>query len=148
MRQLRVSSQKRWSTLNNSLNFEAAEKRAVAAPVVRAINHLGRRAPEPISDDSLDLAQEAVAWIKRDIAGFREALGYAREAMKDQPEVELGTGEEGSGVGVIVHGGLNVPVESAANGANPAGEHKRAKRSEVVEESEVPKMTLVAITEV
>lgn len=131
---------------------QQAEKRSVAAPRVRTINHLGRRAPapkpQPLSEDSLALAQEAMEWIKRDIAGFREALGYAREAMKDQPEVEMGTGEEGSGVGLIVHGGLNVPVDSAANGANPPGERRKAKRSEVVEESEAPKMTLVAITEV
>ncbi|KAK3071757.1 hypothetical protein LTS18_014791, partial [Coniosporium uncinatum] len=34
--------------------------------------------------------------LARDIAGFREALNYAREAMKNQPEVELGTGAEGA----------------------------------------------------
>ncbi|KAF2202433.1 hypothetical protein GQ43DRAFT_439718 [Delitschia confertaspora ATCC 74209] len=119
------------------------------APNVRTIEHLGKRAPAPApEDDSLVAAQDAMEWIKRDIAGFREALGYAREAMKEQPKVELGTGEEGSGVGIIVNGGSNVNKESAANGAKPAGEARRVKRSEVVEESEAPKMTLVAITEV
>jgi len=54
--------------------------------------------------------------LARDIAGFREALNYAREAMKNQPEVELGTGAEGAGVGVIVNPGINVPQGSAAAG--------------------------------
>jgi len=137
----------------------ANERRDASAPAnrVRSIDHLVVKRspapapqPDPLSEDRLAAAQEAIAWIKRDLAGFQEALGFAREAMKDQPQVELGTGEEGSGVGVIVHGGLNVPVESAANGAKPAGEeHRRVRRSDVVEEeAESPKMTLVAITEV
>jgi hypothetical protein len=91
--------------------------------------------------------QEAVEWVKRDIAGFREALSYARDAQKDTPKVELGTGAEGSGVGIVVNAGENVQKDSAANGAKPTGEKR--KRSEVVEEAaESPKMTLVAITEV
>ncbi|KAF2182044.1 hypothetical protein K469DRAFT_587901 [Zopfia rhizophila CBS 207.26] len=122
----------------------ANEGRAVPAPNVRTINHFGKRA----QDDRLTAAQEAMEWIKRDLAGFNAALSYAREAQKDQPKVELGTGEEGSGVGVIVNAGVNVPANSAANGERPQGE-RRAKRGEVVaEESEAPKMTLVAITEV
>ena len=85
-------------------------------------------------------------WIKRDLAGFNAALSYAREAMKDAPKIELGT--EHSGVGIIVNAGVNVPANSAANGATPPGAAEKVKRSEAVEESETPKMTLVAITEV
>lgn len=81
-------------------------------------------------------------WIKRDLAGFNAALSYAREAMKDSPKIELGS--ENAGVGIVVNPGINVPANSAA-----AGGEKKAKRGEVVaEESETPKMTLVAITEV
>jgi hypothetical protein len=39
---------------------------------------------------------------KRDVAGFNAALAYATAAMKTQPEVQLGTGEGGSGVGITV----------------------------------------------
>jgi len=53
---------------------------------------------------------------KRDIAGFRTALNFAKDAQKTQPEVELGTGDEGSGVGIIVNPGLKVPADSAAAG--------------------------------
>ncbi|KAF2502189.1 hypothetical protein BU16DRAFT_1666 [Lophium mytilinum] len=97
--------------------------------------------------EAADLVAEATQWIKRDIAGFREALNFAREAMKNMPKVELGTGAEGSGVGVIVNAGVNVPADSAANGAPPAA-GARAKRGVEVEENEGPRMTLVAITEV
>ncbi|KAF2250926.1 hypothetical protein BU26DRAFT_273657 [Trematosphaeria pertusa] len=126
---------------------QPAEENAAKRSLIETLDHLRKRSPEP-ANDHLAAMEDAVAWIKRDIEGFREALGYAREAQKDQPKVELGTGEEGSGVGIIVNPGLNVPANSAANGAPAQGERK-AKRSEVVaEESEAPKMTLVAITEV
>ncbi|ORY07003.1 hypothetical protein BCR34DRAFT_29412 [Clohesyomyces aquaticus] len=132
-----------------SLGGEGAAKRdlSAAAPVVRTIDHWGKREAEAraSTEETLALAQEAMNWIKRDIAGFREALGYAREAMKDTPKIELGT--PASGVGITVNAGLNVPANSAANGA-PAAGGRAAKRSEVVEESDSPKMTLVAITEV
>ncbi|OCL13690.1 hypothetical protein AOQ84DRAFT_429263 [Glonium stellatum] len=106
-------------------------------------------------DDEVDsLVAEVTQWIKRDLAGFREALNFAREAMKNQPKVELGTGKEGSGVGVVVNAGVNVPAESAANGAPAPGAAERARaraRREVVGEEPAEgkgKMTLVAITEV
>ncbi|EUC33088.1 hypothetical protein COCVIDRAFT_84235 [Bipolaris victoriae FI3] len=106
----------------------------------RAINDiLAKRAPvEP----KMEAVEEAMQWIKRDLAGFNAALGYAKEALKDQPKVELGT--ENAGVGIIVNPGVNVPAGSAAAG----GSEKKEKRDEVVEEQDAPKMTLVAITEV
>ncbi|KAF2005692.1 hypothetical protein P154DRAFT_423739 [Amniculicola lignicola CBS 123094] len=120
--------------------------RAAPAPVVRTIDHLGKRAPAP--EEGLEAVQEAMAWIKRDLPGFREALGYAREAMQNQPKVEMGT--EKAGVGMIINAGLKVPVNSAANGVTEGGEKKarRVRRSEVVEEDSAPSMTLIAITEV
>jgi hypothetical protein len=125
---------------------ENAAKRALSPNLVRTVDHIGKRA----ADDKIAAIEGAMKWIKRDLQGFNAALSYAREAQKDAPKVELGTGEAGSGVGIIVNAGLNVPANSAANGQPPAGERKqRKKRSEVVaEDSEAPKMTLVAITEV
>ena len=39
---------------------------------------------------------------KRDLAGFDRALTYAEAALTKGPDVSLGTGEGGSGVGIIV----------------------------------------------
>lgn len=111
----------------------------------RAINDLlKKRAPAPAADDKMAAVEGAMEWIKRDLQGFEAALNYAREALKDQPKVELGS--PNAGIGIIVNPGVNVPKDSAAAGT-PAAEHK-VKRDEVDEETESPKMTLVAITEV
>lgn len=119
----------------------AEQEAAKRAPNLRrAIDSLlGRRSP---AEAQLAAVDAAMQWIKRDLAGFEAALGYAREAMKDQPKVELGT--EHAGIGILVNPGINVPKDSAAAGAS----EKKEKRGEVVAEDEAPKMTLVAITEV
>ncbi|KAI0586356.1 DUF3984 domain-containing protein [Pyrenophora tritici-repentis] len=131
----------------------AAEAAAAAPPAKRANlrraieDILGKRANAPIAkrepvESKMDAVEEAMQWIKRDLAGFNAALGYAKEALKDQPKVEMGT--ENAGVGIIVNPGVNVPAGSAAAG----GGEKKEKRDEVLEEEDAPKMTLVAITEV
>jgi len=102
-------------------------------------------APAPVEEDKMAAVEGAMDWIKRDLQGFNAALSYAREAMKDQPKVELGS--KNAGIGIVVNPGVNVPQNSAAAGT-PAKEGAKVKREEVVEESENPKMTLVAITEV
>jgi len=121
-----------------------AEKRG---NVRRAIENFFKRAPTPEAE-KLAAYEEAMHWIKRDLAGFNAALSYAREAMKDQPKVELGS--EGAGVGIVVNPGINVPANSAAAGSGEKKPEKRSeeKRAEVVDDEDTPKMTLVAITEV
>ncbi|RMZ70457.1 hypothetical protein GMOD_00000548 [Pyrenophora seminiperda CCB06] len=125
----------------------AAEAGAPAPPAKRA--NLRRAIADMmnkrnVGEPKMDAVEEAMQWIKRDLAGFNAALGYAKEALKDQPKVELGT--ENAGVGIVINPGVNVPAGSAAAGAAPK---KAEKRGEVVEEEEdAPKMTLVAITEV
>ncbi|PBP18213.1 hypothetical protein BUE80_DR011087 [Diplocarpon rosae] len=42
---------------------------------------------------------------KRDLQGFNAALSYASAALKTSPEVQLGTGTEGSGVGITQKAG-------------------------------------------
>jgi len=128
----------------------AAEGGAAAAPAKRAPNlrrtigdFIAKRSPE--QSDKLAAIEGAMEWIKRDLNSFNAALSYAREAQKDQPKVEMGT--PNSGVGLLVNPGVNVPVGSAAAGSPPKAERK-AKREEVADEAESPKMTLVAITEV
>lgn len=119
---------------------EAAKR---APNLRRAVDEfLSKRAPE--QSDKLAAVEGAMAWIKRDLQGFNAALSYAREAMKDSPKVELGS--PNAGIGIVVNPGVNVPQGSAAAGSPAKAE--KAKRSEVAEDEESPKMTLVAITEV
>jgi hypothetical protein len=121
-----------------------AAKRSVLRRAISDI--LGKRAPAPAPvEPKMAAVEEAMQWIKRDLAGFNAALGYAKEAQKDMPKIEMGT--ENAGVGLLVNPGVNVPKDSAAAGTPPA--EKKTKRDEVVvEEEDAPKMTLVAITEV
>ncbi|KAK4189439.1 hypothetical protein QBC35DRAFT_545798 [Podospora australis] len=53
---------------------------------------------------------------KRDLAGFDRALNFAEAALTKGPHVELGTGAEGSGVG------LTVDNNAAGETENNAGE--------------------------
>jgi hypothetical protein len=128
---------------------ETQEQPTEGEPAKRAPNLLrraigdfiSRRAPQ---EDKMAAVEGAMDWIKRDLQGFEAALNYAREAMKDSPKVELGS--PNAGIGIVVNPGVNVPKDSAAAGAPAAG--RRVKRDEVDDETESPKMTLVAITEV
>ncbi|TVY19472.1 hypothetical protein LARI1_G003358 [Lachnellula arida] len=51
---------------------------------------------------------------KRDINGFNAALKYATGALTTSPKVQLGTGAEGSGVGILQDAGGNRPAAAAA----------------------------------
>jgi len=59
------------------------------------------REPEP---DNTDVAVQ-----KRDFAGFDAALNFASGALKTSSGVQLGTGEGGSGIGIIVERRVNNP---------------------------------------
>lgn len=63
-------------------------------------------------------AEEASSNVnKRDLAGFDRALQYAEAALVKGPKVQLGTGEGGSGVGIIVD---NNPTAAARPGTGSA----------------------------
>lgn len=75
-----------------------------------------------------EIAPRDVAPEKRDLAGFDRALKYAEAALVKGPIVQLGTGKEGAGVGIIVDnrpaGGAAAKAEGAAakaQGAASAG---------------------------
>lgn len=75
---------------------------------------------------------------KRDLAGFDRALNYATTALTTSPKIELGTGEGGAGVGIIVEAGVNNggPKAAAATAAAkrdvlPEETNKVEKRSKV-----------------
>lgn len=61
---------------------------------------------------------------RRQLDGFDRALTFAEAALTKGPKVELGTGAEGSGVGMIVDnnaGGNAAAGAGAAPGAGSAG---------------------------
>ncbi|CAL3966466.1 hypothetical protein PZA11_003116 [Diplocarpon coronariae] len=71
---------------------------------------------------------------KRDLQGFNAALNYASAALKTSPEVQLGTGKEGSGVGITQKAG-------AARVSAP-----RARREVVARDFFSPKMKTTVTT--
>ncbi|KAH6661821.1 hypothetical protein F5X68DRAFT_145350 [Plectosphaerella plurivora] len=74
-------------------------------------------------EDEEDADGAAPAVVKRDITGFDRALRYAEAALVKGPKVQLGTGSEGSGVGIIVD---NNQVAAARPGRGEAeGAEKR-----------------------
>jgi hypothetical protein len=107
----------------------------------------------PAPSTPVDLSERAVVdtanhqRIKRDIDGFRIALAFASDALRNAPRIELGT--ELAGVGVIQNAGSNVPTNSAANGARPAGAVARRSLMEGASAPEEKKlgMTLIAVAE-
>jgi hypothetical protein len=58
------------------------------------------------------------AVVKRDLTGFDRALKFAEAALTKGPKVQLGTGGEGSGVGIIVD---NNPTAAARPGKGAEG---------------------------
>jgi hypothetical protein len=66
----------------------------------------------------------------RDLAGFNAALDFAAGALKTSPGVQLGTGAEGSGVGIIVQPGVD--AGGAATEAVIVGRDFETREAEVV----------------
>jgi len=65
------------------------------------------REPEVDGADSAIEEKRDAPVEKRDLAGFNAALNFAAEALTKSPEVQLGTGEGGSGVGITVSPGAS-----------------------------------------
>ncbi|KAK1538520.1 hypothetical protein CPAR01_08633 [Colletotrichum paranaense] len=57
---------------------------------------------------------------KRDLSGFDRALKYAEAALTKGPKVQLGTGQEGSGVGMIVDNNQQAAARPGTGGAAEA----------------------------
>lgn len=90
----------------------------VKAQSIQGLQGMGKksiapRAEEPFDemdmdedeDDITDDITDATALLdkkKRDLAGFDRALKFSEAALTKGPKVQLGTGAEGSGVGIIV----------------------------------------------
>ncbi|KAK0619976.1 hypothetical protein B0T14DRAFT_496601 [Immersiella caudata] len=54
------------------------------------------------SDVPVAVAGDAERKMKRDLAGFDRALQFAEVALTKGPDIQLGTGAHGAGVGIIV----------------------------------------------
>nr|CAD11419.1 putative protein [Neurospora crassa] len=68
-------------------------------------------------DDITDDITDATALLdkkKRDLAGFDRALKFSEAALTKGPKVQLGTGAEGSGVGIIVDNNASTRPAAAA----------------------------------
>jgi hypothetical protein len=80
---------------------------------------------------------------KRNIAGFNTALNYATGVLKTGPEVQLGTGEGGSGVGITQKLGT-----AAATAASATTTTKAAAARDVFlrDEIAVPNMKTTVTT--
>ncbi|KAL2874531.1 hypothetical protein SGCOL_010305 [Colletotrichum sp. CLE4] len=57
---------------------------------------------------------------KRDLSGFDRALKYAEAALVKGPKVQLGTGQEGSGVGMIIDNNQQAAARPGTGGAAEA----------------------------
>lgn len=59
----------------------------------------------------------APAQQKRDLAGFDRALKFAEAALQKGPKIQLGTGEGGSGVGIIIDNNQQAAARPGKGGA-------------------------------
>lgn len=71
---------------------------------------------EPVDVEKRD-GEETSNVSKRDSAGFNRALQYAEAALTKGPKVQLGTGEGGSGVGIIVDNNIQAAARIGTGAA-------------------------------
>lgn len=83
----------------------------VKAQSIQGLQGMGKKSIAPRAepcddtDDADDITDATVPLdkkAKRDLAGFDRALKFSEAALTKGPKVQLGTGAEGSGVGIIV----------------------------------------------
>lgn len=77
---------------------------------------MGKEIAPRVAADEVSVSAPAVG--KRDLTGFDRALKFAEAALVKGPKVQLGTGGEGSGVGIIVD---NNPTAAARPGKGAEG---------------------------
>jgi len=85
---------------------------------------------------------------KRDINGFNAALKYATGALTTGPKVQLGTGAEGSGVGILQDAGGSRPAaaQPAAQPAQPAQQSAQQPAAGKRDETVAPKQLRTTVT--
>ncbi|KAA8573100.1 hypothetical protein EYC84_003626 [Monilinia fructicola] len=101
---------------------EAAKEEKTEAAQVTALQGMGKEiAPRIVRLERADVEKAA----KRDIQTLNAALNYAANAIKTSPEVQLGTGEKGAGVGILVKPGSGAGTAAAAGTAGKVVMGKR-----------------------
>ncbi|GKT58870.1 hypothetical protein ColTof4_10129 [Colletotrichum tofieldiae] len=105
---------------------------ALVAQAIAALQGMGKEiAPR------VQLTKTHAAGEKRDLAGFDRALKYAEAALVKGPKIQLGTGEGGSGVGILVENNQNAaaqPAQGQPAQGQPAQEGQRAAGSIVAQQ--------------
>ncbi|CAG8975971.1 hypothetical protein HYALB_00012306 [Hymenoscyphus albidus] len=105
--------------LIDGANTPAASSVSINQPALSDGAGLGRvvrpREGGDEEEDEAEVKAEVGAPVvsKRDIGGFNAALSYALGAVKVTPEVQLGTGEKGAGVGILVKPGITAAAAAA-----------------------------------
>ncbi|GKT49248.1 uncharacterized protein ColSpa_09428 [Colletotrichum spaethianum] len=101
---------------------------ALVAQAIAALQGMGKEiAPR------VQLSKSHAAGEKRDLAGFDRALKYAEAALTKGPKVQLGTGEKGSGVGMIIE---NSPA-AAGTGKATGGTAAASTQGSIVAQQKV-----------
>jgi hypothetical protein len=88
---------------DGALTFEGGEE--AARPGAPAAERRAKR-------DLIDAVPYVTNMRKRDLAGFDRALTFAEAALTKGPKVQLGTGEDGAGVGIIVDNNIDAAARA------------------------------------
>jgi hypothetical protein len=99
---------------NGAASAQAAQPASDQATQITSLQGMGKE----IAPRVVQLVKNATE--KRDIAGFNAALNYATRALRSSPEVQLGTREGGSGVGITQKPGTGVAAAPATATSNAA----------------------------
>jgi len=75
-----------------------------------------------IKEREAEVERREIEVEKRDLAGFNAALAFAAAALKTSPEVQLGTGAEGSGVGILQKAGGTPSAAAVKVGKREVGQ--------------------------
>lgn len=82
--------------------------------------------------------EEAPAVSKRDMASFDRALVFAEAALTKGPKVQLGTGEGGAGVGIIVDNNIQAAARVGTGAAKREVASPRVKVTTMYVRSGIP----------
>ncbi|KAK3499260.1 uncharacterized protein B0T23DRAFT_409331 [Neurospora hispaniola] len=133
--------------IDPTLAQQPSSSSVVKAQSIQGLQGMGKksiapRAEEPFDemdmdedeDDITDDITDAAALLdkkKRDLAGFDRALKFSEAALTKGPKVQLGTGAEGSGVGIIVDNNASTRPAAAAE--------KKKKKKRDADETTAPR---------
>ncbi|KAK1776484.1 hypothetical protein QBC45DRAFT_471622, partial [Copromyces sp. CBS 386.78] len=105
---------------------------AQQAQSISGLQGMGKKSIAPRAEpcEDTDEAEETAPLekAKRDLAGFDRALKFSEAALTKGPKVQLGTGAEGSGVGIIVDNNASTQPAAVEKKKRDADETTALKR--------------------